>query len=336
MAKRHLVPIDLYTATSDPTGVSAGEIYFNTSTNKVRQYDGASWSDVASGGSASNSFSTIAVSGQSNVVADSTTDTLTLAASNNLAITTNATTDTVTFGVNGYTLEGVYYFTSSNTNWSIPSGTRYIRIKAVGGGGGGGGAATTTTNQWASGAGGGAGAYVEVYGPVGANTVLYISVGSGGSGGSAGNNNGVTGGNSIVRFTNISGTLLCQANGGSGGVGSAAGTAAFLNSAGAGGAVWTTYASGFVGVSINGSDAASGRWTVGNSASNFFGNAETSGNAASMFYPGQASYITSSSAVGRSANGYGGGGEGGATSEGSTQVGGGAGSAGLVIVECYE
>jgi len=43
-----------------------------------------------------NTFSTIAVSGQSNVVADSTNDTLTLAAGSGVTITTNATTDTIT------------------------------------------------------------------------------------------------------------------------------------------------------------------------------------------------------------------------------------------------
>jgi len=49
---------------------------------------------------APNTFGTIEVSGQSAVVADSTTDTLTLAAANtNVIITTNATTDTVTFGL---------------------------------------------------------------------------------------------------------------------------------------------------------------------------------------------------------------------------------------------
>lgn len=42
-------------------------------------------------------FKTIAVSGQSDVVADTATDTVTFASSGNLSITTNATTDTVTF-----------------------------------------------------------------------------------------------------------------------------------------------------------------------------------------------------------------------------------------------
>lgn len=45
---------------------------------------------------ASNSFATIAVSGQSDVVADSSTDTLTLVAGSNITITTDASTDTIT------------------------------------------------------------------------------------------------------------------------------------------------------------------------------------------------------------------------------------------------
>jgi plastocyanin len=48
------------------------------------------------GGAASNSFSTIAVSGQNNVVADSATDTLTFAAGTGISITTNPSTDTLT------------------------------------------------------------------------------------------------------------------------------------------------------------------------------------------------------------------------------------------------
>jgi hypothetical protein len=51
---------------------------------------------VSGGGSSSNSFTTIAVAGQSNVVADSTTDTLTLVAGSNITISTNAGSDTIT------------------------------------------------------------------------------------------------------------------------------------------------------------------------------------------------------------------------------------------------
>ena len=51
---------------------------------------------AASGGAAGNNFETIAVAGQSNIVADSSSDTLTLAAGTGISITTNASTDTVT------------------------------------------------------------------------------------------------------------------------------------------------------------------------------------------------------------------------------------------------
>jgi hypothetical protein len=56
-------------------------------------------SPIGSGGGSSvgsDSFKTISVSGQSNVVADSPTDTLTLIAGSNITITTDATTDSIT------------------------------------------------------------------------------------------------------------------------------------------------------------------------------------------------------------------------------------------------
>jgi plastocyanin len=53
------------------------------------------WATV-SGGGASNSFETISVAGQSSVIADSPTDTLTLVAGTGISITTDAGTDTVT------------------------------------------------------------------------------------------------------------------------------------------------------------------------------------------------------------------------------------------------
>ena len=69
-------------------------------TNQVLKYDGSNWVNgtdaTGSGGTTSDSFTTIAVAGQSNVVADSSTDTLTLVASTGISITTNASTDTIT------------------------------------------------------------------------------------------------------------------------------------------------------------------------------------------------------------------------------------------------
>jgi hypothetical protein len=58
------------------------------------------WAAVV-GGSSSNSFETIVVAGQSSVVADSATDTLTLVAGSNITITTNDSTDTITIAAAG-------------------------------------------------------------------------------------------------------------------------------------------------------------------------------------------------------------------------------------------
>jgi plastocyanin len=71
-----------------------GSLVYSNSTG-VLTYTPPDLSSV-SGGTASNSFATIAVSGQSNVVADSTTDTLTLVAGSGISITTDASTDAIT------------------------------------------------------------------------------------------------------------------------------------------------------------------------------------------------------------------------------------------------
>jgi len=70
------------------------------------------WAVVSSegGGTASDSFATIAVAGQSNVVADSSTDTLTLVAGTGISITTDAGTDAVT--INSTVSAGASAFTS--------------------------------------------------------------------------------------------------------------------------------------------------------------------------------------------------------------------------------
>jgi hypothetical protein len=84
-----------------------------------------------------NLFSTIAVSGQSNVVADSTSDTLTLAAGSNITITTNAGSDTVTIAasLSGATLaDGDYgdiVVSSSGTVLSIDTGVITAAARTV-------------------------------------------------------------------------------------------------------------------------------------------------------------------------------------------------------------
>jgi hypothetical protein len=65
------------------------------------------WAVVA-GGESSDSFSTISVAGQSNVVADSATDTLTLVAGSNVTITTDASTDTITIAAAAAAAQNVF------------------------------------------------------------------------------------------------------------------------------------------------------------------------------------------------------------------------------------
>jgi len=91
--------IKLKRGTTTPTtsDIVNGEVAIDTSAQKLYINDSGSVKEIG-GGTSSNSFTTIAVSGQSNVVADSTTDTLTLSNSGLVAITTNASTDTITIG----------------------------------------------------------------------------------------------------------------------------------------------------------------------------------------------------------------------------------------------
>ena len=70
--------------------------------NITKTYDDSAGTlTIAATGGAANAFSTLAVAGQSNVVADSETDTLTLAAGTGMTLTTDAGTDTVTFASTG-------------------------------------------------------------------------------------------------------------------------------------------------------------------------------------------------------------------------------------------
>lgn len=89
-----------------PSNPNLGELWFDTDTAilYLRYNDGDTnqWVQPAniqygSGGSGGgNSFSTVAVSGQNSVIADTSSDTLNLVAGSNIVITTDAGTDTVT------------------------------------------------------------------------------------------------------------------------------------------------------------------------------------------------------------------------------------------------
>jgi hypothetical protein len=93
---------------------------------------------LITGGSAGNSFHRISVSGQSDVLAASSQDRLTLVAGTNMVITTDAATDTITFEsaggggggtFTGGTVTGATTFTNSTVSGNNASGA----VKITGG-----------------------------------------------------------------------------------------------------------------------------------------------------------------------------------------------------------
>ncbi len=78
-----------------------GEFAINTADQKIYMRSGNSIvevGNVSGAGAVSEAFKTISVSGQSDVVADAATDTLTLSGSGLVAISTTAGTDTIDVG----------------------------------------------------------------------------------------------------------------------------------------------------------------------------------------------------------------------------------------------
>ena len=51
MARQFKVPVGLVQLSSDPSTATAGDIYFNSNTSKIRFYSGSQWQDVGSGSS---------------------------------------------------------------------------------------------------------------------------------------------------------------------------------------------------------------------------------------------------------------------------------------------
>ena len=85
----------------DSIGVLELDTADDPANNEVLTYQASSGRMVWGSGGSPNSFETLAVSGQSDVVADSATDTLTLTAGTNITLTTNAATDAVTIAATG-------------------------------------------------------------------------------------------------------------------------------------------------------------------------------------------------------------------------------------------
>ena len=104
-----------------PTSHSANLIQIQNSSGSdifVVDSSGAITTGSISGGGEANeySFKTISVSGQDDVVADTTTDTLTLAAGSNVTITTTAASDTVTIAATDTNTMGSGFTVSATTD----------------------------------------------------------------------------------------------------------------------------------------------------------------------------------------------------------------------------
>ena len=91
--------IKLKRGTAEPTNsdIVDGEVAIDTSGQKLYINDSGTVKEIG-GGSASNSFTTINLNDSTNVVADSSTDTLNLDSSGLISITGYASTDTITVG----------------------------------------------------------------------------------------------------------------------------------------------------------------------------------------------------------------------------------------------
>jgi hypothetical protein len=117
-----------------------GEIIYDSDQKTIFIGDGLTYGGNVVGtvpGTMSDSFANIVVAGQSNVVADSSSDTLTLVASTGITITTNPTTDTITiastvtgatYGISAETVTGGAHLRltgsdSSTDNVKLTSGT---------------------------------------------------------------------------------------------------------------------------------------------------------------------------------------------------------------------
>lgn len=109
------------TGGSAPTtsDLEVGEVAVNTADQKIYMRSSTGIvvvADTATGsGSSGSAFTNIAVSGQSTVQADSSTDTLTLVGAGLNSITTDASTDTITIG----TPTSIPFVTSGGTSTGI-------------------------------------------------------------------------------------------------------------------------------------------------------------------------------------------------------------------------
>ena len=226
---------------------------------------------------------------------------------------------------NGYRLKDVLVYTADSTftKASYPW-LRAMTIKMQGAGGGGGGAATTTATQTAVGGAGGAGAYAEFFltDLSGLASSATVTIGAAGAAGTAGANAGGNGSSTTFDTYTVGA-----------GTGGAAGTAAATNRVIAGAAGSSTFTNIPAGaITVDGSSGQSvwslGATTPGSVMRGFGGR--------SFLSPGGTAGTTTTTGSGTTAAGHGGGGSGGynALSQATARTGG-AGSAGLIILELW-
>lgn len=203
---------------------------------------------------------------------------------------------------------------SSNGTYTPSAGMYYCVIECIGGGGAGGGVAGGSSSS-GGGGGGGAGGYsrkMSTAATIGASKA--VTIGAAGTAGSAGNNPGGNGGDTSVG-------VICIGKGGTGGFGSSAGAAG----GGAGGVPGTgdVVPPGQYGSNAVGSNTSATYGIGGQGGSSGYGSG------------GVAPIANSVASAGNVATGYGCGGSGASYNNAASNVAGGNGSIGLVIITEY-
>jgi hypothetical protein len=107
------------------TNVQAFSSVLQNTTASFTTADETKLDGIATGAEVNqNTFSTISVSGQSDIVAEAKTDTLTIAAGSNIALTTNATTDTLTIATTGLVQSNITGITGADVITNMVSLTQ--------------------------------------------------------------------------------------------------------------------------------------------------------------------------------------------------------------------
>lgn len=219
-----------------------------------------------------------------------------------------------------YTLGSQQVFSSSGT-WTRPSGCRAAKVTVIGAGGGGAGADGQGAGTAGCGGGGAGGGAAIKFITVGLGSSETVTIGAAGTAGAVGDFDGGAGGTTSFGSH-------CSATGGGGGDG--------ISGSSAAGSGVTNIAAPGVGSNgdINFTGQHGGHGLRSGSAATAYGGA---GGNNGLGWPGTAATARSSAAIvtGVAGANPGAGGSGGAVGDISTNVGGGAGAAGLVIVEEY-